>query len=81
MNDWNTMFSMAQEHCNDLRRYAETERMLRAAFREERRLHSFRCRALCRLGRWLMALGARLEETHGGATDTPALRPAPTQPG
>ena len=80
MNDWNTMISTTQERCDDLYRYVETERMLRQAFREERGQRSFRCRALCALGRRLVALGARLQEAHGGAAPVSALRPTPPGP-
>jgi hypothetical protein len=76
MNDWYSISIMAQEHRNDLRREALTEQMLREAFRMDARQRSVRCRLLCRLGRELIALGVRLQEVYGGATDTAALRPA-----
>ncbi len=80
MNDWNTMLSTTQERRDDLYCYVETERMLRQAFREGSRQRSFRRRALCALGRQLVALGARLQEAHGGASYVSALRPTPPGP-
>lgn len=79
MNDWDRL-TMVQEHCNEMLRYALTEQMMREAFRQGNGQRGFRCRALCGLGRRLAALGARLQEAHGGATDAPAWRPAPHGP-
>jgi len=79
MNDWYTMNAMAQEHRDDMLRYALTERMLRQAFREGNAHRSLRCRALCGVGRQLAALGARLQEAYGSTAEAPALRP--THPG
>ncbi len=74
MLDWNTI-EMAREHCDDLLRVAEQERLARQARAGHLRPHhSVTCRLLRWLGRELVAWGLRLQERQGTAV-VPAFRP------
>jgi hypothetical protein len=74
MYDWK-MVNMMQEHCNDLLREAEQERLARQALQGRGSQSSLTCRALLRLGLWLTALGARLQAHYGTSSTVPGLRP------
>jgi hypothetical protein len=73
MYDWRIV-NMAQEHCNDLLREAEQERLARQALQGRGPRGSLYCRALLRLGLWLAALGARLQAHYGASSAVPGLR-------
>jgi hypothetical protein len=75
MYDWR-LINMAQEHCNDLLREAEQERLARQALQGRGSRGNLLCRALLRLGIWLAALGARLQEEYGAAHAVQGLRAA-----
>jgi hypothetical protein len=71
---------MGREHRNDLFREVEQEYLAKLALQGQCRRDSVFGRALLILGRRLVALGARLEEKHGGAADLPALGSAGSRP-
>jgi hypothetical protein len=75
MYDWKIVH-MTQEHCNDLLREAEQERLARQALKGRGSRRSLTCRALLHLGLWLAALGARLQEAHGASPSVPGLHTA-----
>jgi hypothetical protein len=75
MYDWR-LVNMTQEHCNDLLREAEQERLAKEALQGQSSRGSLYCRALLLLGIWLAALGARLQEEYGAARAVPGLRAA-----
>ena len=75
MYDWR-LVNMAQEHCNDLLREAEQERLARQALQGRDSRGSLYSRALLRLGRHLSGIGARLEEEYSAAPERPELSSA-----
>ena len=78
MNDW-TLVLMAEEHRKDLLREAQQERLARLALQGRGSRNGLCCRALLGLGRRLAALGTRLQERYGGATERPTLGSAPSR--
>jgi hypothetical protein len=79
MYDWH-LIDRAHEHCNDLLREAEQERLARLALQGRGSRNGLHCRALLSLGRGLSALGARLQEEYGGAANRPVLGSARSRP-
>ena len=71
---------IARGHRNDLLREVEQEYLAKLALQGHSQRDSVFGRALLILGRRLVALGARLEEEHGGAAELPALGSAGSRP-
>jgi hypothetical protein len=76
MYDWRIV-NMAQEHCNDLLREAEQERLVRLARQNQPPRHRLKGSTLLhravRLGVHLAALGARLRHGHSASLADPLL--------
>jgi hypothetical protein len=72
MYDWRVIY-MAQEHCNDLLREAEQDRLARLALQGRPSRGRLCFRALLRLGHRLAALGLRLQRAHNASPAVPEL--------
>jgi hypothetical protein len=75
MYDWR-LVHRAQEHCNDLLREAEQDRLARLALQGRASRSSLYRRALLRLGLGLAALGAHLQREYGASPAASGLRSA-----
>jgi hypothetical protein len=79
MYDWH-LIDRAHEHCRDLLREAEQERLAKLALQGRPSRNGLRRRALLGLGRGLTALGTRLQQEDGGTANRPVLGSARSRP-
>jgi len=79
MYDWR-LVNMAQEHCNDLLREAEQERLVKLALQGRGSRGNLYNRVLLGLGRRLAALEPHLHPKHGGVVERPVLGSARSRP-
>ena len=75
MISWTDVLAQLERY-QDLRREAETYRLIRLAQAGRERRNRFYCQALSWLGKQLVAWGRRLQERYDTAAATLALRPA-----